>query len=254
MLTNLATFAELAPSDLLVLVLVTFVAGLVRGFAGFALSALMMAGAVVVLPPVQLIPICFFLEGTASLLMVRGGARDADMSVVWALVIGGAIGLPIGLAVTVYLPADASRLAALLLVGSLTILQLFRISHPALATRAGVYTTGLAAGFASGIASIGGMVVALYVLATGSAARQMRASLVMYLFVGMFTSLIYLLVFDVMNWLAFWRGLILAPVLAVGVLIGARFFRPSAEGIYKRFCLMLLLGLTAIGLARMMAG
>ena len=202
----------------MILIAVAFAAGLVRGFAGFALSALIMAGSVLVLPPIELIPVCYILEGVASLLMVRGGARDADFGVVFGLVAGALIGMPIGLLATRVMDHDGSRLAALVLLLGLTVLQLFRISHPILATRAGLFGTGIAAGFASGIASIGGMVVALYVLARGGAVRQMRASLVIYLFVGMFTTLVYLFVFDVMTATALSRGIVLAVPVAVGVM------------------------------------
>jgi len=80
------------------LTLIVIVAGIVRGFSGFALSALVMASAVVILPPVELIPICLILELAASLLMARGGWQEADRGTVLGLVIGSTIGVPIGLA------------------------------------------------------------------------------------------------------------------------------------------------------------
>jgi hypothetical protein len=59
-------------------------------------------------------------------------------------------------------------------------------------------------------------------------ARTMRASLVMFLFIGMFTSIVYLLGFGIMDKLAIRGGLLLAPIVAIGVLIGSCFFaRPS---------------------------
>ena len=67
---------------------VVFVAGIIRGFSEFALSALFMASAAAIIPPVELIPICYILELTASLIMFRGGLQDADMKIVWGLSIG----------------------------------------------------------------------------------------------------------------------------------------------------------------------
>ena len=118
---------------------VVFVAGIVRGFSGFALSALFMASVAVVLPPVELIPICYVLEVTTSLIM----------------------------------------------------------------------------------------------------------------FIGMFTSIVYLLGFGVMNKLAISRGLLLAPIVAIGVLVGSAFFRASLENTYKKFCLGLLIFLASTGLIRL---
>ena len=229
-----------------------FLAGIVRGFSGFALSALIMASLAVVIPPVALIPVCFVLEGVASLLMFGGANRaDADWRIVRGLAIGSVLGVPLGLQATLHLPPDASRLVALVLIAALAALQLTGRSPAFLGTRAGLYASGLLAGIATGLASVGGMIVALYVLASRAPPARMRASLVMFLFVGMFTSGAWLLATGVLDRLALLRGLTLAPAVAVGVLLGARLFRPSLQVFYRRFCLTLLIGLALAGLLRL---
>jgi uncharacterized membrane protein YfcA len=120
-----------------------------------------------------------------------------------------------------------------------------------LACTPGLYASGITAGIASGLAAVGGMVVALYVLAREAPVRTMRASLVVFLFIGMFTSIVYLLGFGVMNKLAITRGLLLAPLVAAGVLVGSAIFRPSLEATYKKFCLSLLIFLAIAGLLRL---
>jgi uncharacterized membrane protein YfcA len=227
-----------------------FAASLVRGFAGFGLSALIMASLVTIIPPVALIPVCYVLEGAASVIMLRGGWKDADMSVVWGLVIGSVIGLPIGLLATTSIDVDLSKLLALLVILALTLAQFMRFRPRFLATRKGLYASGLTAGVASGLASVGGMVVALFVLARDADAKTMRASLVMYLFIGLFTSLGYLLAYGLMTEQALYRGLVFAPLVLLGVFCGTLFFRPSLVHLYKRVCLLLLMLLCLIGLAR----
>ena len=55
---QVASAALALPQDhLLLLGLICFVAGIVRGFSGFALSAMVMASGALILPPVQLIPV-----------------------------------------------------------------------------------------------------------------------------------------------------------------------------------------------------
>ena len=250
MIETLANMTELAPGELILCTGAIFVAAIVRGFAGFALSALIMASVVTILPPVELIPVCFLLEATASLMMFRGGIKEADMRIVWGLAISSAVGSPIGLYATTTLPVDTSKLIALTLLIVLAALQLFKVRIPLLATRPGLYFSGLTAGIATGLASIGGMVVALYVLSQEKAARTMRASLVMFLAITMFTTLIYLLYYEVLDMMAARRGLVFAPVVIAGVLAGSWLFRPSLEGFYKRFCLILLLSLAGVSLAR----
>ena len=122
-----------------------------------------------------------------------------------------------------------------------------------MATRPGLYITGVVSGVVTGIASVGAMVVALYVLSQKAPAARMRATLVLYLFLGLFPSSIWLLLSGFLNSLAITRGLILAPLAVAGVLLGSMFFRPSLESAYKRFCLVLLIVLASIGLIRLLA-
>ena len=250
----LTELTALSQSELLLSFAVVFVAGLVRGFSGFALSAIVMAGMVIVMPPIQLIPIAYILEGTASLLMFRGGIKSANLPVVKGLVIGSFVGVPIGLMATIAFPIEVSKLIALCLIMALAIAQLFRFAPNFLNTKVGLYSAGLTAGIATGLASVGGMVVALYVLASKQEPKTMRASLVVFLFVGMFTSMIYLFAFDVMTLQAFKRGLVFAPFIVVGVLVGSFLFRPSLAVFYKKFCLTLLLVLAGIGLLNLISG
>ncbi|MCH2067773.1 sulfite exporter TauE/SafE family protein [Shimia sp.] len=239
------------PTDHFVwLILICFVAGMVRGFSGFALSAVVMAIAVMFLAPITLIPILWFQEMTASLLMVRGGMKDANRRVVTGLVLGSAFGLPIGLSLTQSLPVDTSKLVALSVIVVLAATQLAKLRLPVLATRPGLWGSGILAGIVTGLAGVGGMVVALYVLASNAPAREMRASLVMFLFASSVISLATLTYFGVMNTESALRGLALAPASALGVIAGKSLFRPAWEPYYKPFCLCLLIGLATLGILR----
>lgn len=251
MLTFLADFTGLTQAQFLICVAAVFGAGMVRGFAGFALSAILMASIVVILPPVELIPLCFLMEAAASVAMFRGGVKAADMSVVWVLSIGSILGVPLGLWATTSIPVDTSRIIALFVVLGLTLMQLFKLVPAWVGTRPGLYGAGLFAGLATGLASVGGMVVALYVLSRNDEAAKMRGSLVMYLLVTLVTSLIFLLLYEVMNLAALQRGLVFAPVVLAGVSAGSLLFRPSLTVFYKRFCLVLLMALSFAGLAQM---
>jgi uncharacterized protein len=252
MISSLADFAGLTFNQFAICASAVFLAGMVRGFAGFALSAILMASIVVIIPPVELIPVAYILEGVASFMMLRGGIRDADMSVVWVLAIGSAIGTPIGLYATTSISPETSKVVALIVVMSLTLAQLLRVSPRFIGTKGGLYGAGLSAGIVTGLASVGGMVVALYVLASNKDARTMRGSLVMFLFIGMFTSLVYLILYGLMDAQALRRGLVFTPLILLGVFVGSHMFRPSLAIFYKQFCLILLVALSILGLIRMM--
>ncbi|MGI9364802.1 MAG: TSUP family transporter [Rhizobiaceae bacterium] len=248
---TLLSWTNLTGPELLFCVVVVFLAGMVRGFSGFALSALVMAGVVIILPPVELIVVCWFLEMSASLLMVRGGIREWDKSVVTGLVTGSALGAPIGLYLTNTVSPDTSRTIALIIILVLATLQLLKVKATFLATKPGVYLSGLTAGIATGLASVGGMVVALYVLARDASANVMRASLVMFLFISSTLTFIYLVLYGMFDGKAIARGVLLAPVCMLGVIFGQMLFRPELKHFYRPFCLCLLMILASIGLIRM---
>ena len=237
-------------SETVLLFLIIFAAGLVRGFAGFALSAIVMASAASFIPPILLIPILWFQEMAASLLMARGGWQDADRPRTVLLVIGNWLGWPLGLWLTVSLPREASAQIALVIILILAAMQLLKVNIPALASRAGTLIAGFVAGIAGGVAHVGGMVVALYVLSQNDNARSMRATLVLYLFIGSLGSLIYLIYFGVMTSTAMLSALTLIPVTLLGVWLGTKLFNPRWEPYYKPFCLCLLIGLAALSLLR----
>ena len=250
MLENLAAFADLTPVECLIVGAAIFLAGVVRGFSGFALSALVMASVTVIIPPVELIPLCWFLEMTASAMMVRGGIAQADRSIVTGLVIGSVAATPIGLYFTTTLPIEKSKSIALLIVLALAILQLASVRWRFLATKPGLYASGLTAGVATGLASVGGLVVALYVLSQNIPARIMRASLVMFLFATSLVTFFYLAFFGLMTSTVLARAALAAPLVIGGVFAGKWMFRPSLEKHYRRFCLLLLIGLAGFGLVR----
>ncbi len=250
-LAYLLDTAGLTGTEFAICVMVIFVAGMVRGFSGFALSALVMASLVLFIPPIELIVICWFLEMSASLLMVRGGVKQANWKVVIGLVVGSAIGGPIGLYLTNTLPVETSKAIALIVILALAFLQLLKVRATFLATNSGLYAAGILAGTVSGLASVGGMVVALYVLARDAPPPVMRASLVLFLFGSSLSSLIYLYLYGMLTPRAVTRGLAWIPFCMAGVLAGQALFRPRLQPYYRPFCLGLLIFLAAIGLMRM---
>lgn len=250
-MSGISDILNLAPFDIALLCAICFAAGMVRGFSGFALSALVMASAATLLPPIQLIPILWFLEMAASLQMAQGGWRDANRLIALLLVGGNFIGWPLGLSLTTSLPVETSSLIALSIILALAALQLGRLRIPGLATRTGTLISGVVSGLVAGVAHVGGMVVALYVLSQNQPAKMMRGTLVVYLFLASFGSLVYLLYFDVMTQAAAWRGLFFAPITMLGVWAGTKFFNPQWERYYRPFCLSLLMFLATLGLIRL---
>lgn len=249
-MTDLLAALSLTPSQAIAMTAICFAAGLVRGFTGFALSALALALAVLILPPVELIPVLWWLELAASLVMLRSGWGGADMRAAITLALGSTVGMFAGLGLTTTLDPAISQRAALVVLIGLASLQLTKLRIPGLATPAGTVIAGFLAGIATGLAGVGGMVVALYILARDDDPKVMRATLVAFLFLGSVTSLFTHLYFGTMNQTSVLRGFALILPCILGVLIGQRLFTPSLQPYYRPVCLSLLIGLGAVSLLR----
>ncbi|MDK3074056.1 sulfite exporter TauE/SafE family protein [Sedimentitalea sp. JM2-8] len=241
----------LPPGLTVLAILACFLAGAVRGFAGFGLSALAMAMLAAFIPPIQLIPAFWFLEMSASLILMKGGWADADRPAALILILSAGIGLPIGLSVSLSLDPTLSKTAALAVLIVLALMQVSRLRLPVLATRPGTVATGLSAGFITGIAGVGGMLIALYALARDIPARRMRGTLNIYLLGGGVIGLVVHLLIGTMTAQAATRGLALILPTLAGVFVGQALFTPRWERWYRPACLFLLIGLAASGLLRL---
>ncbi len=240
----------LTPNELIALGAIAFLAGIVRGFTGFGLSAFALALAVLILPPVALIPLLWWPELFAGLATLKGGWRDGDRSTALILVAGSCIGMIAGLQLTTTIDPDLSSQVALVVLVSLSLLQLFNLRLPGLDTQAGVIVTGLLAGVVTGLAGIGGMVIALFVLARSAPAARMRGTLILFLLFTSVTSFATHLWFGTMTWEASLRGLAFSVPCLIGVALGAAFFIPRWERFYRPVCLTLLTGLGLAALIR----
>jgi uncharacterized membrane protein YfcA len=244
------TALSLTPSQGAALAVIFVLAGLVRGFTGFALSAFGLALAVLILPPIELIPLMWWLEVAASLMMIRAGFDGADLRTAAILTAGSAMGVIVGLSLTVTLDPTVSQRIALILLISLAALQLSKVRIRALASTPGTAGTGVVAGIATGLAGVGGMVVALYVLAREAEPREMRATLIAFLLFGSLTSLLTHLYFGTMNSVSALRGIFFMIPCLIGVYLGQRLFTPKLQPYYRSVCLTLLIGLGAVSLLR----
>ena len=238
-------------SDLLILILICFFAGLIRGFSGFGLSAFVMSLALTIIPPIELIPVCWWMEFVASVFMIRNGWKDSDKKISIILWLGAIFGLPIGIALTTILDFKTSKIVALVLILILALILLRNFKIQFLSTSVGTISSGVFAGVATGLASIGGMIVAIYVLASQNSARRVRASIVLYIFLNSVTTFIFLILFDVMDHKAFVRGVLLAVPSSIGVVLGSILFMQKLEKYYRPFSLGLLISFSLVGLIRL---
>lgn len=236
--------------------LIVFGAGIVRGCTGFGFSALSVAGLSLLVSPAQVVPALFALEILASVSLLRGARPHIDWRWLSWLALGNALCIPLGIAALAWLPPTPLRL----LIGALLLLvaTLLRGGVPiGLTPTPGMrLATGLASGFANGVAAIGGIVVALMLSTSQMAPAVMRATLIALF---MFTDLYALAWAGVLTagstasligpQTLYWTLLLVSPMLA-GIWVGQHWFHRLNADTFRRRVLDLLMLIAALSVLR----
>ncbi len=188
---------------LLIAVFGIFAAALLRGFTGYGFGLAAVPLLSLALPPAKVVPFVVMLQVISGVGGLRHASRLCDWRAVRGLSPGLVLGIPIGVAVLTAFRANQVRLAiGGVILGSVLLLwREFRL--PPAPSRVLTAFVGLAAGVMSGLASMGGPPIVVYLMALSHRPAVVRASFIVYF---MFAAMLSLL-------LMVWKGLIDREIL-----------------------------------------
>ncbi len=234
--------------DLIWLLASVTVGGLVRGFAGFGSAMIIMPVATSVLPPVQAV---IFLAATELLgplpnlpdAIRTGGRRDVGL-----LMLGVVFAMPLGLWSLSYISPEefgwiVSGIVLLLLV---LLMTGWRYSGP-LGAKLTV-ATGAVGGFMTGFAGIAGPPVIMLYMASKLPIAMIRANFLLYLLGIDLVLFAMLWVSDLLVWTVVGLGLLMGIPNLIANAIGARFFDPSAERLFRSVAYIVIAASAIVGL------
>jgi uncharacterized membrane protein YfcA len=166
--------------SLIVTITGVFAAAVLRGFTGFGFGLAAVPLLSLALPPAEVVPLVVTLQVVIGVAGLRAAAATCDWRAVWLLSPGLIIGVPIGLLILTALPANPVRLA----IGAVIAFSVWLIKRgirlPPNPSRLISFAVGLVSGIVSGLASMGGPPVVVYLLALGHTAARMRATAIVY--------------------------------------------------------------------------
>lgn len=236
-----ALLAVLSDPGLLFVCLVSLVAGLVYGFAGFGSALIFMPLATLVLTPSVAVA-AFSMSALASLVTVVPGAwKVADRRTV-ALMIGACVLFtPLGILALRLAPPEVIRtgIGVLTLVTLGALLAGWRVPVGfGTKSRLGV---GALSGLTGGSTGLNGPPVILFNLGTeGQAVAVTRGNLAVFLTLSSLTFLPQLWLQGVLQAEAVWLGMLLLVPYGIGTGIGTWVFRPGWAWFYRRFAYALI--------------
>jgi uncharacterized membrane protein YfcA len=204
---------------LLAAVFGVLVASLLRGFTGFGFGLAAVPLLSLALPPAKVVPLVVMLQAIVGVAGLYGARRACDWRAVGGLAPGLVLGVPLGLLILTAFSPNTVRLAIGLLIAGSVVLLWRGARLPPAPSRAVTLLTGLTSGVISGLASMGGPPVIVYLLALGHDAVRVRATSIVYFMLAAVVSLLPMAL----------RGLIDADILlwsaaCVPVLFGGSWF------------------------------
>ncbi len=237
---------EFLAAPFLIAALVAFIAGMVRGFAGFGAAMLMTPVFSAIYGPAMGITLCLLLEIAVALPLLPAVVRLVDWRRLGVLLAAATLAVPLGNIALTYIAPQPMRwlISAIVLLAVALLASGWRFpGKPNLATTLGV---GASSGFLNGLSGMAGPPIAFYYLAGQDTTAQVRANLTTYF---VFVDLAALAVFasrGLIGWDTGVHGAFLAPAVMIGGLAGERLFPLASESFYRRLALGLLVAV-AIG-------
>lgn len=240
---------DIDPGTAFALALALLGAAFVRGYSGFGFSAIFIAFAALLVNPLPLIPVVFACEMLMTVFQARGIRGHVDWTRVIALLAGAAITVPVAVSVILSIGENDVRMV---ISGLILMLSLVLMSGWTLRRKIGPLGHA-GVGVISGIcnsAGVGGLPVAAFLSAQPIDAQRFRATMIVFL-----TGL------DLMTFPLLWRGGLVTgdtgvaaamafPILGLGVWLGGRRFTRASPTTFRKFAVLLLLILSAMGLLR----
>ena len=250
---TILNYLNLSQSEFLLFLFIVFIASIIRGFNGFGFSATCISGFSFIIPAIEIVPIILILEVFISIFMIPYVWNKLDWNFVFKLLIGIAIGSPVGLYLLKYLSPETTHLYVCLIVIFFSLLLMKGYKNRNINNDQSKILTGVISGGLNGLTTLGGMPVALFLLATSIQPAVIRGSLAALFFLTDVYAFILSFFAGIVDMTTIYRTIPLIIVLPIGVYIGNKFFVKSREQHYRKVVFYFLIIISIFGILRILS-
>jgi uncharacterized membrane protein YfcA len=225
---------------LVALMAVALLASMARGFSGFGSALIFMPLASTVAAPRTVAALLLIIDLVCAAPLAPNAWRQGDRKAVALMAVGALITVPLGTYALTQLNPVTTRWIIVAFVTALLVLLIsgWRYhgkGHPALPVGVG----GLA-GFCSGLAQTGGPPIVAYWLGRPIPGALARANIVLYFAMTDIISFGTYTAAGLVSWDVVKLSLLVGPVYALGLFMGARLFGVASETLFRRVCYSLI--------------
>lgn len=223
------------------LLVAVFIAGIVRGFAGFGTGMIMgPIGSALFTPKLALV-ILLVIDTFPTIPLIIPALKKVVWREVLPMAIGVMLLMPAGIFVLKYGDTITLRwFFSLVILTAVTILwsgwqytgpRTYRISA----------MVGGMSGFLGGVSGLSGPPPIIYWMTARTGAGIVRANLIILFAISELLSIIGYYVASIITWEGVLKGLIVSPIYFIGLMIGAKLFGKASETTYRRVAFTLIL-------------
>jgi uncharacterized membrane protein YfcA len=237
-----------ATTGLIWMVLASFLAGIVRGFAGFGSGLVLLPVTAMFLTPFSAIAAMTIADFAGPVPLVRKAVRDVHLPDLWRLVGAMAVGLPFGVALLSMLDATVFRTVISVLAFVMLACLISGLRYRGELTPRLVLATGGLSGVLGGTTGLPGPPVILLYLASHLPAAVVRATTLLFLFLYDIGVLVVFALGGKLLVQAVVIGIILAVPNVLGNLAGAALFQLRFERFYRICAYGIIATIAVLGL------
>ena len=224
----------------LFLSLIILIAAIIRGYAGFGFSAIVVAAGSLFMPTREVVPLVLLLEIAASLQMARQVWPDVHWKLVLSILGGSMLFIPLGQFILLWVAVEPMRVTAAILLLSAVVLTATGKSIPVRYAPGGWFLVGTVSGLMNGMLAMGGMWAMTLLISSGVKVATLRASMVALFFSTDVYAVLTGAGQGLVNSSILLRFFWVLPALFAGVWLGSRKFEGSDAKTYRSVVLVVL--------------
>jgi len=229
-------------------ILATVLAGVVRGFAGFGAAMMFIPIVSVAYEPKFAVAALFMIDFITPLPLIPKALKEFELKEVLPISIGATLTVPLGVYILKY--SDPILLRYIISISILILIVLLASGwrYKGKVNNAGLFGLGTISGVAGGIASLYGPPLILFWMSRQSKAVTIRANIIIFFAYIIAISGISLWFSGLLTMQIFKTVVLLLPLYALAIWIGAKFFRLSSESFFRKvaYALILLVAISSL--------
>jgi len=239
---NLESFipAGVSPNVAIAICAIALVCGTARGFSGFGSALIFMPLASSIAAPRLVAALLLIIDFVAAAPLVPNAWKHADRKATAVIVFGALIGVPVGTWFLSRLEPVTTRWIISAFVTALLLLLLSGWRYRGKDHAALSIAIGALSGFCSGLAQTGGPPIVGYWLGRPIASVVARANILLFFGASDFFSVVSYALTGLITLDAIKFSLVVGPVYAIGVLLGAMLFGKASEALFRAICYALI--------------